>query len=66
LIDETALKIRLKIENVVEHNIHQKAFSCSILDNYAFLTYYTRANRLQLHVSAISLTAFKQINNENI
>lgn len=61
---ETALKIRLKIENSVEHNISQKAFLCSILENYAFLAYHTKSNNLNLHIAAISLTAFKQISNE--
>lgn len=63
-MNETASKIRLKIENVVEYNISQKAFLCSVLDNYAFLAYHERMNNLNNSIFTLSLTAFKQISNE--
>jgi hypothetical protein len=65
-MNETASKIRLKIENVVEYNISQKAFLCSILENYAFWAYHQRANNYNGLPSALFMLAINQMRYEDI
>lgn len=63
---EMALKIRLKIENVVEYNISQKAFLCCFLDDYAFWAYHVRANNYNGLPSALFMLAINQMRYEDI
>jgi hypothetical protein len=61
---ETVLKIRFKLEKIIEYDVYKSVCWNSVVDNYSTLAYYERTNSFGQR-SSLFMFAAHEISYEN-